>query len=93
MEETTMPRILIAIIDTVTNDIVGPVQVYGHPAPAIRMFSDVALDERTSIHQHIKDHILVSLGTLTDELTVEANRVTLITGEQWLAAQAPKENE
>lgn len=86
-----MPRIIIAIVDIVTNDIVGPLQVFPHEAPAIRMFGDVAADERTQIHAHVVDHHLIRFGYLNDDLTIEPNRDILITGAQWLAVNSKKE--
>lgn len=86
-----MPRILIAIVDILANDILGPVQVFPHPAPAIRMFSDVCKDERTQIYQHIEDHHLVKLGTLEDDLTITPAREVLITGAQWKAVNTINE--
>lgn len=87
-----MPRIIIAIIDTLAKDIIGPIQVFAHPAPAVRMFSDVANDNRTAIHNHVEDHELVMLGTLNEDLTVTADYKVIITGAQWRAAQQEKEN-
>lgn len=80
-----MPRILIAIVDTLANDIVGPIQIFAHPAPAIRMFGDVASDNRTTIHQHVEDHQLVQLAVLNDDLSITEQREVLMTGAQWRA--------
>lgn len=80
-----MPRILIAIEDRVAHDIVGPIQIFPHAAPALRMFGDVAADNRTQIATHVEDHDLVQLGILNDDLTVTAQREILITGAQWKA--------
>ena len=80
-------RELIAIVDRLAGDIVGPIQLFPHDAPAIRMFSDVCLDNRTAIAQHVEDHELVSLGQIDDSQIVTPNRRVIITGAQWKAAQ------
>lgn len=86
-----MPRIITAIVDTLAKDIIGPPQIFPHPAPAVRMFGDVAKDERTQIHQHVEDYELVMLGELNEDLTVTPNYTVIITGAQWLAATQQKE--
>lgn len=94
-----MPRLLItAIYDNVARAIVGPLQVFPHNAPAIRMFSDVALDKRTQIGQHPEDYDLILLGFLEeDEGAPHIDACTdplghaVITGANWVAAQNAKQ--
>lgn len=88
-----MPRTIIAIIDTLANDILGPLQIFPHDAPAIRMFGDVALDNRTAVHAHVTDYELRAIGVLEDDLTVTPQHRVLITGQQWQAAQSNNNQE
>lgn len=88
----TVPRLICVIYDTIANDVIGPVQLFAHPAPAIRFFGDVAKTENTPLHAHIEDYHLLTLGILqtdeaTGQLTIEPHTETLITGAQWKATQ------
>lgn len=85
-----MPRKIIAIIDNVANDVVGPIQLMYHDAVAIRFFGDVASHPESAIGRHIHDYTLVELGILDDDLTIISARRTILTGSQWAAAQAPE---
>lgn len=85
-----------AIYDTVANELVGTVKlhIHKHPAAAVRFFSDVAADKNTSIGQHPQDYNLLCLGYLTLENNIEPVKPddqVVITGQAWLAAQAPAE--
>jgi len=82
-----MPRIIAAIVDTLANDVVGPIQAFRHPAQAIRFFSDVAGDPQTMINKHVEDYQLIQFATLEDDLTFAVARDVIITGSQWKAAQ------
>lgn len=87
-------RIVVAIIDTVTQDVVGPLMIHRHEAPAIRMFEDVAKMDGSAVHQHVEDHELWQLGFLNDtDLTLQASKKLLISGAQWLALQTNKQEE
>lgn len=86
-------RKIIAIKDTLTNDIVGPLWLFRHDAPAIRQFGDIANTQGTAINLHIEDHELICLGTIDDDtLTITPDNTTIITGTQWRAAQQDKTN-
>lgn len=88
-----MKKILIGIVDTVTNDIVGPILPMRAVPQAIRLFSDAATGE-TQVRQHINDHELRLFGTLDEEtLQITPLNETLITGAQWLAAQQQAETK
>lgn len=85
-------KLIIAIIDTTTEDIVGTLMLEHHIAPAIRLFSDVARMDNSIVAKHIDDMVLMQLGILdTDTWQIVANKRELITGKQWLAAQQPKD--
>ena len=91
-----MPRKLItAIYDNVARAMVGPFQIFPHEAPAIRMFSDVAADNRSLVGQHPGDFDSILMGHLDDESDppmIEPKAATpIITGAQWLAAQQQKQ--
>jgi hypothetical protein len=86
-------RKIIAIIDTITEDITGPLFLFRHEAPAIRQFGDIAATPNTALHAHIEDYNLVQLGVLDDEtLEITPMRYTIITGEQWKAATEAANN-
>lgn len=85
-------RRLIAIIDKVTNDIVGPIMLHRHSAPAIRVFDTVARMDNSQVGQHIQDHELWQLAELDDDtLEITANKILIITGTSWVASQPPTE--
>lgn len=65
-----MKRNLYVIRDNVAGAAVGAVMVQSHDAPAIRMFQDVANDERSMLHLHMADHDLLCLGAYDDEKCV-----------------------
>lgn len=88
-----MPRIIAAIIDTVANDIVGPIQAFRHPAQAIRFFSDVASEPNTIVSKHIQDYVLTQFAHLEDDLTMTPHREVIITGDQWFNAQRKHEEK
>lgn len=87
-----MPRLIIAIIDMTAQDVVGPVQLIKHPAQGIRFFSDVATQPDTIVAKHVEEYHLLQLGILEDDLTIRPEHATLITGQQWLAAQQANAN-
>lgn len=78
-----------AILDTVTDDIIGGLQLHAHPASAVRTFGDIASDPKTTIAKHPHDFALIALGKLTDEHTLEPYQQPeiIITAAAWLAAQ------
>lgn len=82
-----MPRKIIAIVDTLANDVAGPLLVFQHSAPAIRYFSDVALHPDSQIGKHVEDYILLEIGLLNDDLTVVPTNEIVITGTQWRNVQ------
>lgn len=65
-------RKIIGIWDKVTKDFAGPLQVFRHDAPAVRMFTDVAANKETLISQHLTDFELVCVCTLDDDGEVQA---------------------
>lgn len=86
-------RIVVALIDKVAADFLGPLHLFRHPAPAIRMFTDLCT-QQTAVAQHIADHELRIVGILDDAtLEIEPRNELLISGEQWLASQNTGENK
>lgn len=63
-----MDRKLYAIVDTLAQDIVGPVITCRNEAEAVRLFTDLLAQQGTSINLHPKDHALVWLGDTTATL-------------------------
>lgn len=85
---------IVAIIDKVAGDIVGPLMMEKHPATALRLFDDLARDTRSTINMHLKDHEMWVIGTIDDgTLEITPRKDILMTGELWLAAQPAKGEE
>jgi hypothetical protein len=83
---------IIAIIDTLTQEIQGPLMVMAQAdAAAVRWFNDVANHPESSVQRHIEDYILKCLGTIDENHNVTPESRIIITGEQWKAAQLPQE--
>lgn len=85
---------MIAIVDTLAKEIVGPISTFRHDQPAIRMFAEVMGYEQ--YRSHITDFSLVHIADIIDDLNqidertlVEMPR-TIITGDTLLAAQEKK---
>lgn len=88
-----MPRYIIALEDTLANEITGVIQIFPHPAPAIRFFGDIASHPESNVGRHIDDYRLVSLGTLNDDNTIAPDKQVIITGSQWKASQQLTTNQ
>lgn len=91
-----MHQMLIAIIDTVANDIAGMVTLHKSDASAIRFFSDVAKHQDSQIGRHVEDYELVELAAIDENMDVQPARPDrkyriILTGRQWAAAQLPPE--
>lgn len=84
-----MPRILVAVIDRLSNDITGTIMPFPHPAPAIRTFGDIASHPESQVGKHIHDYDLVQLGVLNDDMSITPLKEVLLTGSQWKMAQTP----
>lgn len=82
-----IPKNIYAIVDTVADDIVGPTYLYGHDAPATRMFTDIAADKQTFISKHPSHYELVCLGHIDENAKLVANFRVVITGAAWADAQ------
>lgn len=78
-----------AIRDIKADDIIGGLHMHKHHAAAIRMFSDIAADEKTYISKHPEDYELLRLGYLDLDGTppIAPELQTIITGVQWAAMQ------
>lgn len=70
-----------AFIDTLVNDIAGPIQTMAHPAMAVRLFRDIATDAKPNqINQHLNDFQLERLGWIDADLNLIPDREVLLTG-------------
>lgn len=78
-----------AILDLVADMIVGGLQLHKADAAAIRIFDELARDEKTILGKHPQDFALLKLGNLTEGHDVEPDSSTVLTGKQWLALQTP----
>lgn len=79
-----MPRVY-AIIDSVTDQIVGGLQIHMNDAGAIRQLLDIARGD-TMLNKHPLDYDLFRLGELSKDHQIFANKEKIITGEQIEAA-------
>lgn len=87
-------RMVVAIIDKLANDIAGPLMLFRHPAPALRMWDDIANDQdpNNKVRKHLTDYEMKVIGHMDDEtLTITPTDHLLMNGELWLAQQADKE--
>lgn len=94
-------RLIVAVIDTLANDMDGPPMMHKNEVTALRVWDDLMRMEGSRIRQHLNDYEMRVLAyfdedTLTiqtsDLFSVEAQGLkpvpyTLITGKQWLASQ------
>lgn len=84
---------LYAILDVVA-DTISPIMVQRHESAAIRVFSDIALNDKSDVFRHPADFKLVCLGHQDEETHAVTGYVPgpvdVLTGAQWLAAQEPK---
>lgn len=79
INESIMPRKLIAIVDLIAQDIAGQPIIFAHDAPAIRFFEDV-YDGNQSLKAHAADYELRELAVLEDDLTLTPTNRVIITG-------------
>lgn len=90
---------LIAIIDTLANDLLGPIQSFRREEPAIRMFTEVV--QMPNYASHLNDLSLVYLGELNeDTLEIETSdehggslKHTIVTAQQIVAALNARKGE
>lgn len=87
-------RQIIAIMDTLANDIVGPLTIHQSDAAAIRFFGDVASHPDSQVGRHIEDYELVAIATIDDAGDLQVLPVNhdfrpriILTGRQWAAVQ------
>lgn len=82
---------LYVVWDLVALAVVSGVLVYAGDAAAVRAFGDALSDPQSPYAKHPKDFALVCLGELRESergAELEAVRSTVMTGEQWLMANA-----
>lgn len=80
-ERVNPVRKLYAIIDSVTNSIIGGIQIHLNDASAIRTLYDVAAGD-TMINKHPLDFDLYMLGALSEDHTLHSNVTRILTGSQ-----------
>lgn len=80
-------RLIIAIVDTLANDLATNITLHTHEATAIRWWSDACRDPNSWLAQHLDDHQLVQLGVLDGDLTIMSEKRIILTGAQWRAMQ------
>lgn len=76
-----------AILDKLSNDIIGPLWVLKHDAVAVRQFADIASRPDNMVSQHLGDHELIAIGTLGEDNNITPEYRVVITGTAWKAAQ------
>jgi len=85
-------RRLYAIIDSVTDTIVGGVQIHINDASALRTLYDVVHAD-TAVRKHPLDFDLWMIGTLTNDHRVVPNKVKIVSGAQIDAMANPPQKE
>lgn len=75
------------ILDTLSDQVIGGLQLHKHDAVAIRTFGDIAGRQDSVVHLHPADYQLVRLGYLTASNDLEPDRAVIMTGAQWAAIQ------
>lgn len=85
--DTTRPNLpkvrqIYAIIDSVTDEIIGGLQTHINDQSAIRFLWDVALSEKSIVRNHPLDFDLYRLGALGNDHRIHPNFVRIITGAQ-----------
>lgn len=85
---------LYVVYDKITRDTVGPILVFAHHAPAVRIFTDELANPQT-FGRHPADFDLYQIGTLATDADVpeltDINPTVILTGSAWLASQQPRE--
>lgn len=87
-----MNTYIFAILDTVANALIGGLLLHKHEAAAVRFYSDVATMKDSQIARHPQDFNLLQLGYLDDEHQLVPDYRVVLTGENWLAANASTEH-
>jgi len=85
-------RRLYAIIDSVTDTIVGGVQIHINDASALRTLYDVVHAD-TAVRKHPLDFDLWMIGMLTNDHRVVPNKVKIVSGAQIDAMANPPQKE
>lgn len=89
-----MTKGIYAVRDRVAQEIVGQILLFPHDAVAVRFFQELAEDQNTAIHRHLRDHDLIKCGTYdTQECSVEGmlgGYTVILSGE---AVAAMRETE
>lgn len=81
---------LYQIYDTVDQRVVGPIMTVRHEAAAIRYFTDLLRDEKTTIGQHPDDYKLILIGTQNEDTGIingASEPLDALTGKAWRAMQ------
>lgn len=87
-------RLLIAIVDNVTHDIVGQVSTFKNAQVAIRHFDDVLKDPQpNAVNKFPKDHDLVLLAVINEDIEVTPQKEILLRGADWLALQTTQQEQ
>lgn len=86
-------RCLFVLYDKVAEAFLGHIIIERHPAPAVRLFSQVLADKNTSPGQHPADYELLQVGFIEDSGQILPCEPMVITsGVAWLASQESSTN-
>lgn len=77
---------IVAIEDTVADDLATNITLHSHEATALRWWKDAATQPGW-LREHLSDHQLVQLGWLEKDGTIAPDRIVLVTGDQWAAME------
>lgn len=75
---------LYAIYDTIAQDFLGGIMMDTHHAPVIRLFTELAARPDSKVGVHLADFELVCLGQISEQLELEGDLVTVLTGKKIL---------
>lgn len=89
-----MIYLIASIIDTTTQDLVGPLWTFRAEAVAIRTFGDAVRVPNSTVALHLDDMELWQWGWIdTETMETTAAPRLIITGKRWAATQPQPENQ
>lgn len=70
------------------------VNLFKHPAAAVRFYGDVASTPDTTVNKHPEDYDLVCICELDDDHTaLSPSQHMVLTGEAWKASKTPPQGD
>lgn len=83
---------LYTVLDIISRQLIGGIQLHRHPAAAVRMFTDALKDPKTILAAHPEDFELILVGYMSDDdQTIEPMNAVVLEGRAWAMSQTPPE--